>query len=155
MYVPPFDVILKAIGVAPQEIKANGEITVPTSLFKFLLQRELEQLAFNEAEYVAANPDVAEAVKKGKISSAQEHFVTTGYFECRPGAFLEVNEAWYKKKYPDVANAIKIGRVASASEHYRQAGVMEFRAPSASLETVCERWQQAVIPRKPVSKSGR
>lgn len=42
---------------------------------------------FDEAAYLAANPDVHEAVLAGSISSALEHYRHWGRFENRPDAF--------------------------------------------------------------------
>jgi SAM-dependent methyltransferase len=40
---------------------------------------------FDEAEYLAANPDVREAIERGEISSALSHFFDFGGFEGRRG----------------------------------------------------------------------
>jgi SAM-dependent methyltransferase len=42
---------------------------------------------FDEASYLAANPDVREAVVTGSIPSALEHYRLWGRYENRPGAF--------------------------------------------------------------------
>lgn len=42
---------------------------------------------FDEVAYLAANPDVHEAVLNGSMSSALEHYRQWGRFENRPGAF--------------------------------------------------------------------
>lgn len=42
---------------------------------------------FDEAAYLAANPDVREAVNTGSMPSALEHYRQWGRFENRPGAF--------------------------------------------------------------------
>ena len=39
---------------------------------------------FDEAAYLAANPDVAAAVSQGLLSSAQQHYEQFGRFEGRP-----------------------------------------------------------------------
>jgi hypothetical protein len=40
---------------------------------------------FDAAEYLRANPDVANAVGEGRVPSAWSHFVSHGYLENRGG----------------------------------------------------------------------
>jgi hypothetical protein len=43
----------------------------------------LRLLPFDADAYLEANPDVAEAIATGVITSAHEHYVEHGYFEGR------------------------------------------------------------------------
>ncbi|HYG84869.1 MAG TPA: hypothetical protein VD978_01280 [Azospirillum sp.] len=45
-----------------------------------------------ERGYLAANPDVAEAVRWGAFASGYDHYVTNGQYEGRRGGFVGVAE---------------------------------------------------------------
>ncbi|MGI0013912.1 MAG: hypothetical protein ACREBU_10800, partial [Nitrososphaera sp.] len=99
---------------------------------------------FNEAGYLAANPDVANAVRSKKIASGKEHYLSAGFFEGRRGALPAVDEAWYQKENPDVALAIRKGKLRSAKEHFNIIGAEEFRAPSREYLSDCSNWKVAL-----------
>lgn len=80
---------------------------------------------FNEAAYLAANPDVADAVRRGELRSGFEHYRLYGLAEGRPG--VGFNEAQYLTANPDVAAAVRRGEISSGLEHYRLYGQAEGR----------------------------
>jgi len=80
---------------------------------------------FNEAAYLAANPDVADAVRRGEVRSGFEHYRRFGFSENRPG--VGFNEADYLASNPDVAEAVRRGEISSGLEHYRLYGQAEGR----------------------------
>jgi hypothetical protein len=121
------------------------DIPVPKEMFKFLVQVALANSDFNEAGYLRENPDVAAAVKSGKIEDARLHYVGFGYFEGRTGATPAVDERWYLNTYADVAQAVKLGKVASASEHYKVIGGSEGRSPSPEYVDVATQWKKALV----------
>ncbi|BAI73186.1 hypothetical protein AZL_025480 [Azospirillum sp. B510] len=87
---------------------------------------------FNEAAYLKANPDVADAVQKGMIT-AYGHWESSGRKEGRTGAYAvdpSFDAAYYLKTNPDVAAAVKRGET-TAEEHYILAGKAEKRSASA------------------------
>jgi SAM-dependent methyltransferase len=45
---------------------------------------------FDESVYLAANPDVADAVAKGQQKSGRRHYILHGHVEGRPGAPLDI-----------------------------------------------------------------
>jgi membrane peptidoglycan carboxypeptidase len=90
------------------------------------------------------NPDVAEAVRKGQVENAQQHYSGFGYFEGRTGGTPAVSERWYLATYPDVATAVRQGKVTSATEHYNVVGGAEGRSPSADYVTAAEKWKRAL-----------
>ena len=53
---------------------------------------------FNEAEYLAANPDVAQAVREGRVSSGLWHYQNQGIKEGRAGNNMQNLYNDYKKK---------------------------------------------------------
>jgi hypothetical protein len=89
----------------------------------------LRGVTFDERWYLAAYPDVAEAVKSGVFRSGRQHFIDVGYFEGRrPGQF-SVDEKWYVANYPDVAGEIEKGNIKSAQQHFNDHGYDEGRLP--------------------------
>jgi len=147
MFIPPFNALLRALVTTPQELQSQSEITIPTKMLRFLLKIAVEAGDFNEKGYLAANPDVAVALRQRTISSARDHYINTGYWECRRGATPEVDEQWYRKVNPDVASAIRNKTVASASEHYLSTGVEEFRAPNEASNDDCLIWKSLTGPK--------
>jgi hypothetical protein len=85
-------------------------------------------MKFNEAHYLLANPDVAEALRRGEFSSAREHFELFGRDEkrihCVPDNF---DEDYYVEANPDVAAAIICGNVVSGAHHWLVHGRHEQR----------------------------
>jgi hypothetical protein len=143
MYVPPFDSLLTAIGVTRAEFENASVVVVPTELLKLLLQVAVASSDFNEAGYLRDNPDIAGAVKAGKVEDARVHYVGFGYFESRSGATPEVDEAWYLRTYPDVAEAVAKKSVGSAAEHFKVIGAAEGRSPNAFYVPAAEQWKKA------------
>lgn len=80
---------------------------------------------FDEALYLAANPDVAEAVKSGQFKSGFDHYRLHGQVEGRPGVGFD--EDRYLAANPDVAEAVRNGTIASGREHYQLYGIKENR----------------------------
>ena len=88
-------------------------------------------IEFDEEYYLSANPDVAEHVATGQVSSARDHYINSGYFEDRFPRPIRVDERWYLDTYPDVAEAVADGRLASGTQHFGKLGFREGRLPFA------------------------
>ncbi len=144
MYVPPCDALLRSVGTSREAVEDAAEVSVPTGLFRFLVQLAIANGDFNEAGYLRANPDVAEAVRKGEVESARLHYIGFGYFEGRLGATPEVDERWYLRSYPDVGSAVKAGHLNSAAEHFTLVGASEGRSPSVRYENDAAQWKKAL-----------
>jgi hypothetical protein len=144
MYVPPYDAVLGSIGTSREDLEKSGQVEIPAQLFRFLMQIAVAHSDFNEAGYLSANPDVADALKAGEIDSARLHYVGFGYFEGRTGATPEVDERWYVKAYPDVGTAVRAGQISSASEHFTVVGAVEGRSPSIRYTQDAEQWKKAL-----------
>lgn len=144
MYIPPYDAVLHNAGTSREELKDAAEVTIPMGLFKFLMQLAVANGDFNEAGYLKANPDVAEAVERGEIESARLHYIGFGYFEGRLGATPDVDERWYLRANPDVGAAVKAGKLSSAREHFTLAGAGEWRSPSPRYEGDAQQWKKAL-----------
>jgi hypothetical protein len=150
MYVPPFDPLLRAIGMTAVEFESSTEVRIPKELLKLLLQVAVANSDFNEAGYLRENPDIAAAVRTGKVKDPHLHYVGFGYFEGRDGATPDVDEGWYLRTNTDVADGVRSGRIGSATQHFRVAGVVEGRSPSAAYSVVAEQWKKALANRNQV-----
>ena len=96
-----------------------------------LLQTMLARVRVDEPWYLATYPDVAEAVQKGTLKSAHDHYIRSGYFENRLPSAIRVDENWYIATYPDVMTAIKSGHVKNGQQHFESNGFKEGRLPTA------------------------
>jgi hypothetical protein len=143
MYVPPFDSLLRQLGVTRSDLE-SGQVSIPVELLKLFLQVAVANSDFNRAGYLRSNPDVAEAVSNGSIESPIRHYVGFGYFEGRLGATPDVDEAWYLRAYKDVEDAVKAKRLASAQEHFENVGAAEGRSPNAHYVPVAAQWKKAM-----------
>ena len=126
-YLPPFELIRRSIEIST----VRGELRVNLSYENFvaLLRQIIQGIEVDEAWYASAYEDIGEAVQKGGVPSARQHFVHDGYFEGRLPFPIRVNEAWYLKQNPDVADSIRDGSVSSAQAHFEKDGYREGRLP--------------------------
>lgn len=113
-----------------REEQYGREIVVAKDLFYDLMSEILKAVPLDESFYLKNNPDVSEAVAKGKIASAREHFVRFGYFEDRMPRRILVDPDYYVAANPDVAEAIAGGALSSPQEHFEKYGYREGRLPS-------------------------
>lgn len=97
---------------------------------------------FNEAFYLAANPDVASAVSAGLLSSGQQHYELYGRAEGRMASApmftpeqIGFDENLYLSTNPDVALAVTEGVLDSAYEHYYLYGQYEGRDPNVLFDS--------------------
>lgn len=92
----------------------------------------MAMLDFNSSFYLQQNPDVAFAISRGVIASAEEHFNTYGRFEGRnPNAYFDVT--YYLTANPDVAAA----RV-NPLEHFLTFGAEEGRFANATADAAID-----------------
>jgi hypothetical protein len=100
---------------------------------KYFLQTCLraltERIPFDEQWYLAKYPDVAGAIRHGKVQDAHEHYVQHGYFEHRMPFRISVNTPWYLNQNPDVRDAVAQRHFSSAQEHFELIGYREGRLP--------------------------
>jgi hypothetical protein len=114
-----------------REEQYGGDVIVSKDLFRYLMSEILKSVPLDESFYLRTNPDVSEAVARGTISSAREHFVRFGYFEDRMPRHIVVDADYYIASNPDVAEAIASGQLGSPQEHFERYGYREGRLPSA------------------------
>jgi hypothetical protein len=144
MSFPAYELIISEILAHTGEGSGVAVLTVPTSLLKFLIQGRIPAAAFDEAEYLRAYPDIADAVAAGQFINPLQHFLAHGYFEGRVAGAGVVDDDWYLAEYPDVAAAIAAGAFASAAAHYYAKGIREWRAPNAAAVAELQRWKAAL-----------
>jgi hypothetical protein len=128
-YVPPFSVLKQAF-----EFKSTRSGLMATATYENLvkvIQSLLQNVDVDEDWYEKTYPDIAEAVRDGRVKSARHHFLDNGYIEGRMPAPMRIDEAWYLQQYPDIAEAIKVGTIESAEKHFHEIGYFEGRMPHA------------------------
>ncbi|SDG60459.1 calcium-binding protein, partial [Thalassobaculum litoreum] len=92
--------------------------------------------SFNEAEYLAQNTDVADAVSAGLFSSGREHYEQHGQAEGRfSSADMTFDESYYLEMNSDVAEAVAFGEIASGRVHFEQHGQAEGRDPTPLFDS--------------------
>lgn len=148
MFVPPYVVLNTALdqladSAAGGRKGSEPNLQISRKSFEFMLRCLLAYADFDEAEYLAKNPDVADAVAKGGVRSGRYHYVMTGYLENRLGGAFGFDEKWYLEAYPDVAAAIRQKSVGSAWEHYSNTGIYEWRSPNAKVAAHVASWREA------------
>lgn len=86
---------------------------------------------FDAGAYLARNPDVADAVRRGAFNSAEQHFRLAGDREGRAGNSL-FDTRVYLDDNPDVRDAVERGQM-TAFRHFELAGQFEGRNPSRAF----------------------
>lgn len=84
---------------------------------------------WNEALYLAVNPDVKAAILRKEFKSGREHFELAGRAEGRKGAAVPADwdETGYLQVNPDVAAAVKNSTFVNGYHHWLAAGRAEGR----------------------------
>ena len=85
------------------------------------------QREFDEAWYLDAYPDIADAVRRGVLRSGLAHWIESGKAEGRipPPGYTEgdrFDAEWYAASYHAAAADIAAGRARDAAEHYDLIG---------------------------------
>ena len=126
-FLPPFEEIKAYLTFAA----VKGELTVSASYNQFtsMIRTLLQGVEVDDVWYLGQYPDVADAIRKGTIKSAKDHFLNDGYFEGRLPFPIEVDEAWYLEQNPGVAEYIARGELESAQRHFNDHGYREGRKP--------------------------
>jgi SAM-dependent methyltransferase len=86
--------------------------------------------AIDEEWYLSRNPDVADALARGVLRDATQHYVWYGHGEYRLPRAIAVDETFYLDRYPDVRAAIAAGQFASGQAHFEFVGFREGRVPA-------------------------
>jgi hypothetical protein len=96
-----------------------------------ILRQIISGIVVAEEWYLEEYPDIAQAIREGKVESAKQHFIDDGFFEGRRPFPMDVDERWYLQQYPDVAESIRTGVVGSGQQHFAEDGYREGRLPYA------------------------
>jgi len=115
-------------------------VRLSTELLRWIVARAVLSERFDEAYYLAANPDVAEQYRAGEVVSAHLHFVETGWFEGRLGAPPEFDEEFYLDQNPDICAAVAAGTIASGRVHFMNQGLREGRAANPAQAHAAASW---------------
>jgi hypothetical protein len=113
-------------------------VRVEENRLRDLLRALLRDVEVDEKWYMDANSDVRAAFRQGKVSSARDHYIESGYFEDRFPRPIRVDAEWYLKTYPDIGDAIRARRFASAQEHFEKYGFKEGRKPFEGWSLVAD-----------------
>ena len=114
--------------------EGNEVVTMPAELFRQLLARAFEATnVVDEKFYLATNPDVEAAVKKGIIESGAVHYYQTGYFEDKLPSKVLVDQKFYVSAHQDIAAAVRAGKIKNIQQHFESQGYHEGRLPYAEF----------------------
>lgn len=143
-YVPPFNRLCQALGIAPEALDKLGEISVPAPILKHLIRLMLAELQVDVNLYLEENPDLATGLSSRSRVEIAKHFRSTGYFEGRmlPVA-LDVD--YYVNRYQDVQSALTSKTLDSPQRHYRDQGASEMRAPRKEFEAEIAVWSEVLL----------
>jgi len=146
MFVPKYRILMDffATSAIDSKMRPTELLSVPRPVLDLMFRLLLEKAEFDPADYLRRNPDVAQAMSSGKVSSAKQHFVTKGYFEGRVGGYPMVDADWYLTANSDVASEVRRGRIRSAADHYFNAGADEWRSPSRQLTESVNEWRKLI-----------
>jgi hypothetical protein len=104
-------------------------VAVDRAFLLSCLRNVIASIYVDDAWYLDANADVAEAVRTGQLKSARDHYLAFGYVENRLPYSIPVEEEWYLEQYRDVREAVEGGVFASAQDHFNSVGFKEGRHP--------------------------
>jgi len=106
---------------------------------------EPDAQTWNEALYLAVNPDVAAAIARHEFKSGREHYELAGRAEHRQGGIVpnSWNESQYLSVNPDVAAEVRRGTFVNGYHHYLVAGSAEGRSDG----TPPREWNEALYLR--------
>lgn len=116
----------------------NRFVRVEENRLRDMLRALLRDVEVDEKWYMDFNSDVRAASKQGKVASARDHYIDSGYFEDRFPRPMKVDTEWYLRTYPDIVDAIKAKRFASAQEHFERYGFKEGRKPFAGWSLISD-----------------
>jgi hypothetical protein len=98
-------------------------VTVEKNALVAWLRKVIELQPFDEEWYLKTYPDVRDAVNNGRARSGRQHYIDSGYFECRlPGLFGFQAEK-YLELNPDLRDLSK----DQALQHFIYSGYREGR----------------------------
>jgi SAM-dependent methyltransferase len=134
------------------------------------LQEVPTRETFDESCYLAANPDVADAVTRGKIASGWAHFKKFGVVEGRRqkipqeelATALNFDEARYLASNPDAQESVHEGAFATGRAHFDAVGRFQKRRqrresplPAMRARKLSALRPLLVAPEEPLDANGK
>ncbi len=104
-------------------------VAVDRDFWQSLFSTRISDVDVDEQWYLRRYPDVASAIRNGRLNSGHEHYVQIGYLEHRMPYSIEVDSNWYLSQYADVNEAVLNRTFASAQDHFEERGYREGRFP--------------------------
>lgn len=104
----------------------DNTVTINKSVMRDLLKMGLAG-RFDEEWYLDRYNDVAEAVRKGAMSSGLDHYTSSGVYEGRVPYPFPIDEEDYLARHRDVARSLSQGLYGTATEHFYAVGFIEGR----------------------------
>lgn len=105
---------------------ADNMVTLNKGVIRDLVKMGLAD-RFDEAWYLDRYNDVAEAVRKGALSSGFDHYAAVGVYEGRIPYPFGIDEKDYLDRHRDVARSLSQGLYGTAAEHFYAVGFIEGR----------------------------
>ena len=139
-YLPPYSLLQEGVAISPD----GAAVLMSRELFKLLTGALARASGFDANWYREAHPDVGEAIDKGELTDAFEHFSNSGYEEGRLHARLDMDETWYRENHTDVAEMVADGSFPDARAHYETTGYFEGRPGSAETEAEVNYWRDVI-----------
>jgi len=104
----------------------DNMITLNKAVMRDLIKMGIAD-SFDEAWYLDRYNDVAEAVRKGAISSGLDHYASAGVYEGRIPYPFAIDEKDYLDRHRDVARSLSQGLYGTAADHFYAVGFVEGR----------------------------
>lgn len=119
------EIIMEYAGIEVMNINDSGEFK---DFVAYTVERGINPLDiyYDEAYYLANNPDVVRVISNGLYRNGFDHLIRTGLFQGRNPSPL-YNETIYLTENPDAAAAVARGEIRSGFEHFLQFGFYEGR----------------------------
>ncbi len=143
-YLPPFDLIKRMVEVST----VRGELRVSLAYDDFvkILRMMISGIEVDEGWYLKENGDIAQAIAKGALGSAKQHFVDDGYFEGRRPFPMPVDERFYLEHHVrcrgERAQGSRQRRGAALRRGWLPRGALALRALDAcGNPQICHREQ--------------
>lgn len=105
---------------------AAGRVQIDKVTLAQLLEAAFGKLV-DERWYLKRYPDVAEAIRKGAVKSASQHYFQAGIHEGRAPYEIGIDSTAYLAKHQDVAEAVNKGAYRSGRDHFLTSGFAEGR----------------------------
>jgi hypothetical protein len=130
--LPPYSTLVNEKIVIPSS--STPYFAVEQHFFFTYMKKVVSRIYVDEEWYLTRHPDVKDALDKGKVVSARDHYARFGYYEHRLPHPISVNAPWYLETYPDVHESIKKQHFPSAANHFEAVGYREGRLPHAGFQ---------------------